>query len=404
MKNNQTESPRRQFRAGSLGRVAALALAVLLLCCVGISPAFAEQPQALTYNTLQDKEPMSPAEVYAATVNSTVGITTSVTTNIYGYETMAAASGSGFLVTSDGFILTNYHVVENSNSITVTLYDGSSYEAKLIGYDASNDIAVLKIDAEGLSPVTFGNSDELVVGEEVLAIGNPLGELTFSLTRGIISALNRDITLSGGLRMRLIQTDCAINSGNSGGALFNMYGEVVGITNAKYSGSGSQASVDNIGFAIPVNAVVNIVEQIMTKGQISTPYLGVSVSNVSGDLTAYGIPAGAHVGEVVEGSPAADAGLLPRDIITAVNGTAISGSGQLSDIVHASAVGDVLVLSVYRQGETLEISVTVGENVKDALPQQEQQEAEAPAQPWGMEGMPNDQDSLEEFFEHFFTP
>ena len=404
MKNNQTESPRRQFRAGSLGRIAALVLAVLLLCCVGISPAFAEQPQALTYNTLQDKEPMSPAEVYAATVNSTVGITTSVTTNIYGYETMAAASGSGFLVTSDGFILTNYHVVENSNSITVTLYDGSSYEAKLIGYDASNDIAVLKIDAEGLSPVTFGNSDELVVGEEVLAIGNPLGELTFSLTRGIISALNRDITLSGGLRMRLIQTDCAINSGNSGGALFNMYGEVVGITNAKYSGSGSQASVDNIGFAIPVNAVVNIVEQIMTKGQISTPYLGVSVSNVSGDLTAYGIPAGAHVGEVAEGSPAADAGLLPRDIITAVNGTAISGSGQLSDIVHASAVGDVLVLSVYRQGETLEISVTVGENVKDALPQQEQQEAEAPAQPWGMEGMPNDQDSLEEFFEHFFTP
>ena len=404
MKNNQTESPRRQFRAGSLGRIAALVLAVLLLCCIGISPAFAEQPQALTYNTLQDKEPMSPAEVYAATVNSTVGITTSVTTNIYGYETMAAASGSGFLVTSDGFILTNYHVVENSNSITVTLYDGSSYEAKLIGYDASNDIAVLKIDAEGLSPVTFGNSDELVVGEEVLAIGNPLGELTFSLTRGIISALNRDITLSGGLRMRLIQTDCAINSGNSGGALFNMYGEVVGITNAKYSGSGSQASVDNIGFAIPVNAVVNIVEQIMTKGQISTPYLGVSVSNVSGDLTAYGIPAGAHVGEVAEGSPAADAGLLPRDIITSVNGTAISGSGQLSDIVHASAVGDVLVLSVYRQGETLEISVTVGENVKDALPQQEQQEAEAPAQPWGMEGMPNDQDSLEEFFEHFFTP
>ena len=404
MKNNQTESPRRQFRAGSLGRIAALVLAVLLLCCVGISPAFAEQPQALTYNTLQDKEPMSPAEVYAATVNSTVGITTSVTTNIYGYETMAAASGSGFIVTSDGFVLTNYHVVENSSSITVTLYDGSSYEAELIGCDASNDIAVLKIDDEGLSPVTFGNSDELVVGEEVLAIGNPLGELTFSLTRGIISALNRDITLSGGLRMRLIQTDCAINSGNSGGALFNMYGEVIGITNAKYSGSGSQASVDNIGFAIPVNAVVNIVEQIMTKGQISTPYLGVSVSNVSGDLTAYGIPAGAHVSEVVEGSPAADAGLLPRDIITAVNGTAISGSGQLSDIVHASAVGDVLVLSVYRQGETLEISVTVGENVKDALPQQEQQEAEAPAQPWGMEGMPDDQDSLEEFFEHFFTP
>ena len=345
---------------------------------------------------------MSPAEVYAATVNSTVGITTSVKTNIYGYETLAAASGSGFLVTSDGYILTNYHVVENSKSITVTLFDGSSYEAELIGYDASNDIAVLKIDAEGLTPVTFGDSDELAVGQEVLAIGNPLGELTFSLTRGIISALNRDITLSGGLRMRLIQTDCAINSGNSGGALFNLYGEVIGITNAKYSASGAQTSVDNIGFAIPVNAVADIVEQIMTKGQISTPYIGVTVNNVSSDLTAYGIPAGAHVGEVVEGSPAAEAGILPRDIITAVNGTPISGSGELADLIHASTVGDELVLSIYRQGETLELSVTVGENVKDALP--EEAETAAPPDPQGTDGLPQDQESLEEFFEHFFTP
>ena len=408
MKSNQTVSVQEQnntrIYAGrkSLRRSAAILLAVLLLCCVGVSPAFAEQPQALTYNTLQDKTPMSPAEVYAATVNSTVGITTSVKTNIYGYETLAAASGSGFLVTSDGYILTNYHVVENSKSITVTLFDGSSYEAELIGYDASNDIAVLKIDAEGLTPVTFGDSDELAVGQEVLAIGNPLGELTFSLTRGIISALNRDITLSGGLRMRLIQTDCAINSGNSGGALFNLYGEVVGITNAKYSGSGSQTSVDNIGFAIPVNAVADIVEQIMTKGQISTPYIGVTVNNVSSDLTAYGIPAGAHVGEVVEGSPAAEAGILPRDIITAVNGTPISGSGELADLIHASAVGDELVLSIYRQGETLELSVTVGEKVKDALP--EEAETAAPPEPQGTDGLPQDQESLEEFFEHFFTP
>lgn len=409
MKNNHTvpfqeqNKTRRHSGRKRLSRFAAWMLAVLLLCSVGVFSAFAEQPQTLSFSTGQEKTAMSPAEVYAAAVNSTVGITTSVTTNIYGYETLAAASGSGFLVTGDGYILTNYHVVENSSSITVTLYDGSSYEAKLIGYDASNDIAVLKIDADGLAPVTFGSSDELAVGQEVLAIGNPLGELTFSLTRGIISALNRDITLSGGLRMRLIQTDCAINAGNSGGALFNLYGEVIGITNAKYSGSGSQASVDNIGFAIPVNTVVDIVEQIMTKGQISTPYIGVSVSNVSSDLTSYGIPAGAHVGEVAEDSPAAEAGLLPRDIITAVNGSSISGRGELADIIHASAVGDELVLSVYRQGKTTELTVTVGENVKDALPEQEPQKTPT-AEPWSAGGLPGDQESLEEFFDHFFTP
>ena len=406
---SEKSEARKHITVKSLRGVAALMLAVLLVCSIGVFSASADFPQQLSYAAEEAPELMTPAEVYAATVNSTVGITTSVTTNIYGYETLTAAAGSGFLVTEDGFILTNYHVVENSSSITVTLYDGSSYEAELIGYDESNDIAVLKIDAEGLTPVTFGNSDELMVGQEVLAIGNPLGELTFSLTRGIISALNREITLSGGLRMKLIQTDCAINSGNSGGALFNLYGQVIGITNAKYSSSGTQASVDNIGFAIPVNAVVSIVEQIMTKGQISSPYIGVTVANVSSDLTAYGLPAGAHVNEVVAGSPAEEAGLQARDIITAVNGTAISGSGDLADLIHACAVGDVLQLTVYRQGETLELSVTVGENVKSALPEKEQQDDPAQPQPgypqgqWA-EGWPQDQQSLEEFFEHFFTP
>ncbi len=388
-----------------LRRLAAMMLAVLLLCGAGVISAFAEEPQALQYSAGQGAAPMTPAEVYAATVNSTVGITTSVTTNIYGYETVSAASGSGFLVTADGFVLTNYHVVENSRSITVTLYDGSSYQAELVGCDSGNDIAVLKIDAKGLTPVTFGNSDSLVVGQDVLAIGNPLGELTFSLTRGIISALNRDVTLSGGLRMRLIQTDCAINSGNSGGALFDLYGHVVGITNAKYSGSVSQASVDNIGFAIPVNSVTEIVEQIITKGQISTPWIGVTVSNVSSDLAAYGVPSGAHVNEVVAGSPAEEAGLLPRDIITAVNGVYVSGSGELADIIRAGAVGDELVLSVYRQGETLELTVTVGENVKSALPEEPQPET-VTVQPGsqGQSGWPQDQQSVNDFFWHFFAP
>ena len=226
---------------------------------------------------------MTPAEVYAQNVNSTVGIRTSITTNYWGYQTQAAAAGSGFILSADGYILTNYHVVEDSNSITVSLYDGTEYDATLVGCDESNDIAVLKIDAEGLTPVVLGDSDNLNVGDQVVAIGNPLGELTFSLTTGVVSALNREVTLSSNVTMNLIQTDCAINSGNSGGALFNLYGEVIGITNAKYSSSSSssEASIDNIGFAIPIDDVRDIVTSIIENGYIVKPYIGVSVQNVS---------------------------------------------------------------------------------------------------------------------------
>ena len=174
------------------------------------------------------------SEVYAANVNSTVGITTSInTTNFWGYQTQAAAAGSGFIISDDGYIITNHHVIEDASSIEVAMYDGTTYDAELVGYDESNDVAVLKIDAKNLTPVVLGDSDELLVGDDVVAIGNPLGELTFSLTAGTVSALDRKITMSNGLSMDLIQTDCAINSGNSGGSLFNLYGEVVGITNAK---------------------------------------------------------------------------------------------------------------------------------------------------------------------------
>ena len=310
---------------------------------------------------------MTPAEVYAANVNSTVGITTSVTTNFWGFQTTSAASGSGFILTGDGYVLTNYHVIESSNSISVTLYDGKSYDAVLIGYDESSDIAVLKIDAEGLTPVVLGDSDNLNVGDSVVAIGNPLGELTFSLTSGAVSALNREITLSNSVTMNLIQTDCAINSGNSGGALFNLYGEVIGITNAKYSGTGTGASIDNIGFAIPVNHVRGIVESIIENGYIAKPYIGVTVGDVSEETMGYGLPAGAAVKAVSEDSPAEKAGLQVNDIITAVNGTEISGRSELSERVSASSVGDTLTLTVYRQGKTISVDVTVGEQVQSAL-------------------------------------
>ena len=323
---------------------------------------------------------MTAAEVYAANVGSTVGITTSVTTNIWGFQTTSAASGSGFIISTDGYILTNHHVIDDADSITVALYDGTTYDAALIGYDESNDIAVLKVEAENLPPVILGDSDNLNVGDPVVAIGNPLGELTFSLTAGLVSAMDREVTLSSTVTMNLIQTDCAINSGNSGGALFNMYGEVIGVTNAKYSSSSSsEASIDNIGFAIPVNSIRSIVESIIEKGYIASPYLGISVLDVSEETQMYGIPAGIAIQSVAAGSPAEAAGLQAGDVITAVNGTPMDSSTLVS-FVGSAAIGDQVTLDLYRQGQTLTVTATVGEQIQSALAQEEPQQSQSTPQ------------------------
>ena len=329
---------------------------------------------------------MTPAEVYAANVNSTVGITTSVSTNYWGFQSTSAASGSGFIISDDGYILTNFHVIEDSDSISVSMYNGDTYDATLIGYDESNDIAVLKIEAEGLAPVILGDSDNLNVGDSVVAIGNPLGELTFTLTSGAISAKDREVTLSGNVTMSLLQTDCAINSGNSGGALFNLYGEVIGVTNAKYSSSSSgEASIDNIGFAIPINSIMDIVESIIEKGYISKPYIGISVADVSAETQQYGIPAGAAVQAVTENGPAWQAGLQKGDVIIAVDGIAMTGAELISYIGEAE-VGQQMVLRIYRQGTELEITVSVGEQIQNAMEEQETQQSQQsyPGNfPWG---------------------
>lgn len=332
------------------------------------------EKSVLDITAIDTSKEMTPAEVYAANVNSTVGITTSVTTNFWGFHTTSAAAGSGFILTDDGYIITNHHVIENSDSITVSLYDGTTYEAELIGYDASNDIAVLKVEAEGLTPVVIGDFENLNVGDSVIAIGNPLGELTFSLTSGAVSALDREITLSNSVAMELIQTDCAINSGNSGGALFNLYGEVVGVTNAKYSGSGGGASIDNIGFAIPINHVKDIIKSIIENGYITKPYIGVSVTDVSRETQSYGLPKGAAVRSIAEDGPAADTGLEESDIITAINGEEIDGSKALVDAVRNASAGDELVFKVYRKGESIERKVIVGEDVQPARADEKSEE------------------------------
>ena len=326
------------------------------------------ETSVLQIQQIDSSKELTAAEVYAANVNSTVGIVTSaVTTNFWGQQTQSAAAGSGFIFTDDGYIITNYHVIEGANTVTVSTYDGTQYDAKIIGYDESNDVAVLKVEAEGLTPVVIGSSSKLNVGDNVVAIGNPLGELTFSLTAGAVSALNRDVTMSSGSTQELIQTDCAINSGNSGGALFNMYGEVVGITNAKYSGSsGSGASIDNIGFAIPMDDVYNIITSIIEKGYIEKPYIGVSVISVSDETQKYGLPQGAAVQSLTDDGPAKAAGLQVNDIITKVNDTEITSSNDLVKTIGACKPGDRITLTVYRQGQTTEISLEVAQKIQSA--------------------------------------
>ena len=321
---------------------------------------------------------LTDAELYAANVNSTVGITTSVTTDYFGYPVQAEAAGSGFIITSDGYILTNCHVVEGATSIKVTTYGNETYDAELIGCDADNDIAVLKINAKGLTPVVLGDSDQLNVGDSVVAIGNPLGQLSFSLTSGSVSALNRNLAIKN-MATNLIQTDCAINSGNSGGALFNSYGEVIGITNAKYSGSsGTSAAIENIGFAIPINSVRDIVTSIIEKGYIEKTYIGITAYTLSGSGMNTDLQ-GAVVYEVEGGSPAEKAGLQEGDVITAIDGKEIEGTADLSAAIAQGEAGDRFVLTINRDGETLQIKVKLGVRCQSALPDETNEQQQYPS-------------------------
>ncbi len=393
-----TTNPTPKKKKGGFGKVVALALCCALIGglvgagAVTAINAFSSNSNSttiqtssrttadVTVETVESGEEMTAAEVYAQNVGATVGITTSITTNYFGYESTSAASGSGFVISSDGYILTCYHVIEDSDTITVTMYDDTTYEAELIGYDEDNDIAVLKIEATDLQAVVLGDSDTLNIGDSVVAIGNPLGELTFSLTSGVISALDRSVTTSSNITMNLIQTDCAINSGNSGGALFNMYGEVIGIVNAKYSSSGSssEASIDNIGFAIPISQVSDIITSIIETGTVETTYIGVSITDITMDAAASsGLTQGAVVAAVTEGSPADDAGLEVGDVITMAGDTEITESNDLVTVVKKASAGDELVLTVNRNGETIEITVTVGVQSESALPESEESVSES---------------------------
>lgn len=328
-------------------------------------------PMVVNIANVTGRDLLTVPEVYATNVGSTVGISGNVSTNVFGQTVRNAVSGSGFIITQDGYILTNYHVINGVSDIKVTLYDGTSYDAELIGGEEDNDIAVLKVDAQGLTPVVIGSSSDLHVGDQVVAIGNPLGELTFTLTGGYVSAMDRSITMSDGTIMNMIQTDTAINSGNSGGPLFNLYGEVVGITTAKLSSSGgSSASVEGLGFAIPINDVVDMISDIMEHGYVTgKPNVGILLDEVSNQAVRYGIPAGAYVSAVLPGAAGDKAGLQEGDIITAVNDAAVSSVSALQSAVKDFKAGESARFTVYRDGAYVDLAITFDENS-----QQRQQE------------------------------
>lgn len=321
-------------------------------------------PAVVNLSKIEGGQVLTPAEVYASNINSVVGIVTQVTTNVWGQKVAQAASGTGFVLTQDGYIVTNFHVIEDATSVTVQFKNGDEFPATVVGSEADNDVAVLKIDATGLTPVRLGTSADLVVGEQVAAIGNPLGEMTFSQTVGYVSALDKPLTMSDGTVINVLQTDTAINSGNSGGPLFNMYGQVIGITNAKYSNNGSsQASIEGICFAIPIDDVKDILKDLMEHGYVTgKPYVGVTLSTANaGEASRYGRSGGAYVQSVVPGGAADKAGLQRGDIITAVDGQSIDGHAAFIEIKNGHKAGQSVTLTVDREARTITLQLTFDE-------------------------------------------
>ena len=309
---------------------------------------------------------MTPAQVYAQCVNSVVAINCKGVANGYGQSMETSSSGSGFILSEDGYVVTNFHVVEGQTELEVLTYDGTTHTAQYIGGNEANDIALIKMDAQDLTPVKVGASSNLVVGEQVVAIGNPLGELASTLTVGYISAKDR-VVATDGTQINMLQTDAAINPGNSGGPLFNMKGEVIGITSAKYSGTtNSGATIEGIGFAIPTDDVMGMLEDLRNHGYITGGYLGISASDVDPEASQmYGLPSGALVRDVTADSCADKAGIKAQDIITNIGGYEVKSLNDLSRALNKLKAGETVTVTVYRSGKEQMLSVVLDERPKD---------------------------------------
>ena len=312
---------------------------------------------------------MTVQEVTNKTKDSVVEIKTeSVSADAWMQQYVTEGAGSGVVMTADGYIMTNNHVIDGASKITVTTSDDKEYEAKLVGTDSITDIAVLKISAKNLTPATYGNSDQLAVGDMAVAIGNPLGELGGTVSAGIISALDRELAIDG-KTMTLLQTDASINPGNSGGGLFNGDGQLIGIVVAKSSGS----NVEGLGFAIPINKAADVAQQLMEKGYVSDqPSTGMSYAESSQgngaaqffgnsqDSQSQSSSAAVYIQEVT-GTNAKKAGFQSGDLVYAVDGTRITSFNTLSSIVTSHKVGDKLTYTIVRGNQTKEIKLTLEE-------------------------------------------
>ena len=387
----QPEKPRRKKKKFNGGKLVRSAVALVLAAAMGFAGGFVGAKfggsgkvviQQVAPSSTADSASGSDSSITAASSSgssltteqvadlvspSVVVITTEQVVysqwSWYGQNQVESGAGSGVIISSDGYILTCAHVVDGASTITVTI-DDKDYTATLVGEDTTSDIAVIKIDADGLTPATVGNSDSLKVGQSVMAVGNPLGELGGTVTGGMISALNRSVTIQGSSSvntMSLIQMDASVSPGNSGGGLFNMNGELVGIVNAKSSSS----DAEGLGFAIPINDAIKVAQELLENGYVTgRPYLGITYLAVTDAQTAsqLGVNAyGVYVVEVVKGGPAEKAGLQAGDRIVSVDGTEIASKDDLGTLMQKHAAGDTLSITIARDGQMQTVNVTLGE-------------------------------------------
>ena len=376
--------PPKKRRKHSGGRIARSAVALVLAAAMGFAGGFvgARVGNAGNKVVIQQVE-RTDSSAASGTAVSSGGMTTSQVSEMvspsvvvitteqvvysqwswYGQNQVESGAGSGVIISSDGYILTCAHVVSGASQITVTIGD-TDYTATVVGEDDTSDVAVLKIDATGLTPATVGDSDSLSVGDSVLAVGNPLGELGGTVTSGIVSALNRSVTIQGSSStntMSLIQMDASVSPGNSGGGLFNMNGELIGLVNAKSSSS----DAEGLGFAIPINDAIQVAQDLLENGYVSgRPYMGITYIAVTDAQTAAQLNVnayGVYVVDVVQGGPADKAGLKAGDRIVSIDGNEIAQKDDLGTLMQQHTAGDTLSITVARDGQMQTVSLTLGE-------------------------------------------
>ena len=345
--------------------IMALAALVSIASCAAYMAAIGYAPgksQPYTVNQVSAEAPATSVANANAEELTTPQVIQNVLPSVVGVNVetmMGAGSGSGIIFSSDGYIVTNQHVIDGAMGIKVKLSDATEYDATIVGQDARTDLAVIKINAQNLPAATIGDSDQLVQGEGVLVIGNPLGEtLSGSSTQGIISALGREIEIEGKI-MHYIQTDAAINPGNSGGALVNQAGQVVGVTSAKIS----ETSAEGLGFAIPINEAIPVIEDLINNGYVTgRPMIGISGENVSQQVSMiYGLPVGIYVRYVDPQSGAAAGGIQQGDVITALNGKEVQTLAELNNVRDEYKAGDTVTLTVFRNGQEVKVDVVLSE-------------------------------------------